>query len=296
MNSAQIRREMTAAVDHRLDDLLAGAPSEARPDRLIGAMRHAALAPGKRLRPMLTMLIAESGGATRASALDVGCAGEMVHAASLILDDLPSMDDARTRRGRACAHIAFDEATAILAATALLNKAYAVIARAPDVAADIRLEIVALLSDAIGESGLIGGQYGDLFPDAEARPVAIAEIYARKTGALFDFAMMSGAALSGMSESSRAALKTVSRHLGLAFQIHDDLLDQSATCGEAMKDVRQDDAKTTYLGACDPADLKIRIAKRKGAAMSALSEAGLAAEIFEGLVAEQFDLAIARAR
>jgi geranylgeranyl pyrophosphate synthase len=117
---------LRARVDRRLAELAPA--SGTAPDRLVEAVRYSLLAPGKRFRPMLTLLAAEAFGASEGAALDAACAFEMIHAASLILDDLPAMDDAGLRRGLPTIHRAFDEATAILAGVGLLNQAYAVIA------------------------------------------------------------------------------------------------------------------------------------------------------------------------
>ncbi len=168
-NAAYLQRleALRAGVDRRLAEL-APRPGTA-PDRLVEAVRYALLAPGKRFRPMLTLLTATQFGATENTALDTACAFEMVHASSLILDDLPSMDNAGLRRGLPTIHRAYDEATAILAGVGLLNQAYAVIAADPHLTGELRAEIAGRIAGSVGFSGLIAGQAQDR---ARTRPAA----------------------------------------------------------------------------------------------------------------------------
>lgn len=285
--------DLVSDINNRLVDLTGafGPPDST----LARAVSHALLAPGKRLRPIITMLLASNDPDKNRAALDAGCACEMVHAASLILDDLPAMDDAMLRRGVPCVHVAFSESVAILAATALLNQAYSVIARLPDISAEKRIELVGLMTDAIGVGGLIGGQQADLQHDEETGRQEILSRYERKTGSLFEFSVMAGAIIRGMNENERNALKTVSHHLGIAFQVHDDLLDATADITETKKDCGKDLDKTTYLASKTPDEIRQRMMNRKGDAMSALSKVPVE-EAFHHLIAEQFDLAISRAR
>ena len=148
----------------------------------------------------------------------------MVHAASLILDDLPCMDDADLRRNQPTTHIAFDESTAILTATALLNRAFGALSRLEQVTPERRIEMIDLLSYAVGSKGLIAGQMADLANTDQGTSIAeIERLNTLKTGALFDFSVDAAAILSGMRASQRDALKDFSYHLGLAFQLLDDL-------------------------------------------------------------------------
>src|SRR6201996_7900882 len=170
-------------VDRRLAELIPGASEE--PGRLGEAAHYALLAPGKRFRPLLTLLTAEAFDAPIAKALDVACSMEMVHAASLVLDDLPSMDDARLRRGRPTTHRVYGEADAILASVGLLTRAFGVIAGADCLDPGDRTLLVVSLAEAVGFSGLVAGQALDL---AERnRPRTVAELDAlnhRQTGGL----------------------------------------------------------------------------------------------------------------
>ena len=182
--AAAITVSMTDAV---LDRLLAAPPDlEAR---VYEAMRYSALAPGKRLRPLLVLASARLFGVARRSALQVAAAIEMVHAYSLIHDDLPAMDDSDLRRGRPTCHKEFDEATAVLAGDGLLTMAFEVLAH-PDTHGDsaVRCELVAALATAAGAAGMVGGQMIDLI--AEKQPLdiaAITRLQRMKTGALIAF-------------------------------------------------------------------------------------------------------------
>jgi geranylgeranyl pyrophosphate synthase len=210
------------------------------------SMAYTALAPSKQVRAVLVMLCAELCRGSAERAVPAAAAIELVHAASLILDDLPSMDDAPLRRGRAANHRTFGEATAILAAFGLLNLAYGEIARAYDPALSARM--TAVVSDAVGPSGLIGGQALDL--DATDRQISfetLEQIHRGKTGALFVAAATCGALTAGAAAEPIGALAAYAKNLGLAFQIVDDLLDVSGTTADTGKAVRADARKTTFV-------------------------------------------------
>jgi geranylgeranyl pyrophosphate synthase len=182
--------------------------------------------------------------------LPAGCALEMVHTASLILDDLPSMDDATSRRGRPACHVAHGEATAILAAFALLNRAYEVLADGwpggPD--AGTRGELAGELARAVGLSGMIAGQAEDLAATDRALDFSSLEfIHRHKTGALFMASAAVGAAAARASAAERDALVAYAKNLGLAFQIVDDLIDVAGDAAVAGKDVGKDVKKTTFV-------------------------------------------------
>lgn len=218
------------------------------PARLHEAQRHALLSPGKRFRPLLCVFVAKGAGFDGDASIDAGCVAEMVHAASLILDDLPCMDDAALRRNQPSTHIAFDESTAILTATALLNRAFGVISKLKHVDAEKRIELVDLLSYAVGSKGLIAGQMADLAnTDSNVSIAEIERLNTLKTGALFDFSVEAAAVLAGSSAHQRAALKDFSYHLGLAFQLMDDVKDTVMNEVEAEKSVGRDIGKATIL-------------------------------------------------
>ncbi|MFI5118918.1 MAG: polyprenyl synthetase family protein [Thermoanaerobaculia bacterium] len=243
--------EVRAAVDARLPALLAaGAPAKDPGDPLPSAAGEALLSPGKRVRPALVVLSGELFGVPRPRLVDAGCAIEMVHAASLVLDDLPSMDDATLRRGKPALHMSHGEANAILAAVTLLVRAFGLIAEAglhprrgglPSSAA---LDLVSRLAESSGLAGLASGQALDLATDAASATFDRLEtIHARKTGALFVASAEFGAVLGGAREKELAAVRSYARNVGLAFQIVDDLLEQ-APAGESGKSARRAPAPT----------------------------------------------------
>jgi len=220
-----------------------------RAEAVEAAIETSLFAPAKRLRPVLALLVAEVLKGDPEAVLPAGCAIEMVHTASLILDDLPSMDDAQTRRGRPTCHVLHGEATAILAAFALLNRGFEILAcgweGGPDAAA--RCRVASELSRAIGTDGMIAGQSLDLqMTDRELDFPTLEFIHSRKTGALF----MAAAALGALSARARpaelAAVVAYAKNLGLAFQITDDLIDVTGGV-EAGKDLGQDVKKTTFV-------------------------------------------------
>jgi geranylgeranyl pyrophosphate synthase len=260
-------------VDRRLAELIPGPGEE--PGRLGEAAHYALLAPGKRFRPLLTLLTAEAFGAPISRALDVACAMEMVHAASLVLDDLPSMDDARLRRGRPTTHRVYGEADAILASVGLLTEAFAVIARAEGLAAKDRTELVAALTDAVGFSGLVAGQALDLAERNRPRTVAeLDQLNHRKTGVLMMAAAEAGARIGGASAAARRELGEFARRIGLAFQIRDDLIDAEDGVEHVGKDVGKDAGMTTVVSALGPRAAVAAIETHLAAADAALARAG----------------------
>ena len=238
--------DLRSAVNERLDSLVPA--SHRGPQRVNEAVRYALLAPGKRIRPLLTLLAAVDFGAAVADALDVACATEMVHTASLVLDDLPSMDDARLRRGQPTVHVQFDESTAILAAVALLNQAFATVTRAARLPAVTRLALVERLAAAVGFDGLVTGQENDLHDRGATATVARLEaLNHQKTSVLFEAALEIGARVAGAADRSIDELRQVAAHLGLAYQIADDLFDISVSVGPQSKDLHQDAGKPTVV-------------------------------------------------
>ncbi len=235
--------------DSVLDALLKAPPGlEAR---VYEAMRYSALAPGKRLRPLLVLASARLFGVARASALQVAAAIEMVHAYSLIHDDLPAMDNSDLRRGRPTCHKAFDEATAVLAGDGLLTMAFEVLSH-PDThgSPSVRCELVAALAAAAGSAGMVGGQMIDLIAETTTLGIgAITRLQRMKTGALIAFACEAGPILAKAPHELRLALRGYAHNLGLAFQIADDLLDVEGSAEETGKPVGADAAagKATFV-------------------------------------------------
>lgn len=260
-----------ALVERRLAQLL---PAEGQaPVGLTGAARYAVLATGKRFRPMLTLLVARDFGAAEGAALDAACAYELVHTASLILDDLPSMDDASLRRGVATTHRAFDEASAILAAIALLNRAYGVIADDAGLTDAVKVELTARLSECVGFRGLTAGQARDL--DRRGKSLSNDEIDLlnhQKTGVLLVAPAQAGALIAGADGASLAAIGEFARRLGLAFQIRDDILDAEGSAAEG-KDLGKDAGMPTLVTSLGIRGARQAMAGYLDAARDALSEA-----------------------
>ena len=214
------------------------------------AMRDSLQAPAKRLRPILALLVTEVLRGDPDAVLPAACSVELVHTASLILDDLPSMDDAAARRGRPACHLAHGEANAILAAFALLSRAFEILAEGwpggPD--AGVRALIGRELSRAVGPEGMVAGQAEDLAMTDRAVDFPTLEfIHSRKTGALFTAAAALGALGAEASASEKAAVVAYAKNVGLAFQIVDDIIDATLGAAEAGKDVGQDAKKTTFV-------------------------------------------------
>ena len=245
------------------------------PPRLADAIRYALLAPGKRLRPGLVLMAAEASGGTIESAMPAAVAVEMIHAYSLIHDDLPAMDDDDRRRGRPTVHIRFDEATAILAGDALQAEAFRhLLTRIAD--PRLAAEAGSVLAAAAGASALVGGQAEDLAAESggEQTLQRLESIHRRKTGALIAASVDLGAILGNATESTRGTLRHYAEALGLAFQVVDDLLDLTADEAAMGKRVGKDAdrGKLTYPGL-----LGVEGARRKaqGLIESAWSEAAL---------------------
>jgi geranylgeranyl diphosphate synthase, type II len=269
-----------ARIDRRLPELLP--PPGVRPAPVHEAMHYALTGAGKRLRPVLTLAVADLFGARAEPVLDLACAVEMVHACSLVLDDLPQMDDAALRRGRPTVHRAFGESVALLAALALLNRAYALVAEAAHRLSPRRYtaeDVVHHLAAAIGSDGLIGGQALDLLASPEETSLEVLEyIHSHKTGALF---MAAGELGAMAADARRRDLEIVARfakNLGLAFQISDDLLDELGTPEETGKDTGKDERKVTFVKLLGVAGAQALAAELLGFAVESLAPLGRKAD------------------
>jgi geranylgeranyl diphosphate synthase type II len=202
-------------------------PGDGAPEMLCAAMRHVLFPGGKRLRPALALAAAEAVGAPPERAVPAAVAVELVHTYSLIHDDLPCMDDDDERRGRPSVHVAFDEATAVLAGDALLTAAFGVLAQGADEgSAASRLAAVGDLARASGARGLVGGQVDDLrFDPGETAIEKIESVHARKSAALIAASIAGGARLAGADAVTVERLRRCGEAVGVAFQIADDVLD-----------------------------------------------------------------------
>ncbi|AHL77096.1 geranylgeranyl pyrophosphate synthase [Stutzerimonas stutzeri] len=242
----QTVRALRAQIDERLNEWLPQTP----PSDVLGtAMREGTLASGKRTRPLLLMLALKDLQDEPAVAvgLDLACALEMVHAASLFLDDMPCMDNAELRRGRPTIHRQYGEDAAVLGSVALLSHAFSIVASPQDIAADIRNQLVRLLAQATGSQGLSRGQFHDLREGKQARPLeAITQTNCLKTCPLFTAAVEFAALLAGASATRTYHLSGFANELGQAFQLLDDLADQLSP-QQIGKDAGKDAGKSTVV-------------------------------------------------
>jgi farnesyl diphosphate synthase len=256
-------------------------PADRIPARLHEAMRYAVLGGGKRVRPLLAYAAAEAAGGAAAegprnAAHVVALAVEFVHVYSLIHDDLPCMDDDVLRRGKPTVHVAFDEATAMLAGDALQAEAFRVLAEAP-LATELRVQLISMLAHAASTSGMCGGQAIDLA--ATGRQLTLAELeqmHRMKTGALLSAAVRMGALACSANAATAAAVDIYARAIGLAFQIVDDVLDVEGTAESlgktAGKDAREN--KPTYVSVLGLEQAKARAAQLRREAVAALVPLG----------------------
>ncbi|WP_296254218.1 MULTISPECIES: polyprenyl synthetase family protein [unclassified Pseudomonas] len=235
--------QVRASIEKRLDELLPDNGNER--DLVALAMRESTLAPGKRMRPILLILAAEGLGHNGSCGLDLGCAVELIHAASLVLDDMPCMDNASLRRGRPTVHLKFGEDVAILTAVALLSRAFGVIASISDLSPAVRTQLVELAANAVGMQGLVRGQYQDLRDGQQSRgPEEIAMTNNLKTGVLFGAIVDMAWLISNREENVRPTLQAFAMELGQAFQMYDDLRD---CWPDSDKDQGKDAGKSTFV-------------------------------------------------
>ena len=250
----------------------------AEPLRLHQAMRYAVLDGGKRIRPLLCYAAGEAAGAAPAVLDQVALAVECVHAYSLVHDDMPCMDNDVLRRGKPTVHVAFGEATAMLAGDALQAEAFALLGRAP-VDAATRLALLQELAEAAGPRGMCGGQAIDLeAPGANLDLAWLERMHRMKTGALLRAAVLMGARAGGAGAPVLAALERYAAAVGLAFQIVDDILDVEGSSAQLGKTAGKDEAqhKTTYVPLLGLAEARSRATHLRQAADAALDEPALA--------------------
>lgn len=255
------------------------------PAQLAEAIHYSLLAPGKRLRPLLVVLAAEACGGSLQAALPAACAVEMIHAYSLVHDDLPAMDDDDLRRGRPTCHKVYGEALGILVGDALQALAFETISR------DIRQPVIAVrmcqtLASAAGAAALVGGQVADLTVDADRADVsALKAIHRRKTGALLRASLVLGGLAAEATDEQLEALDTYGLHLGLAFQITDDLLDVRGDEAQLGKRVGKDTdrGKLTFPGLLGIDESERQAAELVREARAALAPLGPGAAPLEAL-------------
>ncbi|HHY73097.1 MAG TPA: polyprenyl synthetase family protein [Bacillus bacterium] len=219
------------------------------PEIIKESMIYSLKAGGKRIRPILLFATINAFGKPEESGLDVACALEMIHTYSLIHDDLPSMDDDDLRRGKPTNHKVYGEAIAILAGDGLLTHSFEVIANSKALSDSLKVKVIAMLAHAAGPSGMVGGQVADLLGENKLLTVPELEyIHEHKTGKLLRFAIVAGAVIAGATDEQQQCLDAFAKHLGLAFQIKDDILDIEGSVEQIGKPVGSDEgkAKSTY--------------------------------------------------
>ena len=302
------RQAVDRALDTYLPDVGAAAsatgfaPASRRaPSRVTESMRYSVFAGGKRLRPILTLAAAGAiaerlslpDAEAEALAMPVACALELIHTYSLVHDDLPAMDNDTMRRGRPTSHVVFGEGMAILSGDGLLTEAFALLAREPSQARSVgadelnrrKLQTVAVVADAAGAAGMVGGQAIDLDAAAPGSPpldaTALRDMHMRKTGALIVASALSGAIMAGATEALAEAIGRYGVEIGLAFQIVDDILDVEGSSAELGKTAGKDAAagKPTY-----PSIYGLDVSRRLAAecldrAIETLRRAGLGGQL-----------------
>ena len=249
-----VLRPELEAVEAALVRLL---PDDAWPERLHRAMAHAVFAGGKRIRPILARLSHRAAGGNPDAVTEAACGLELIHTYSLIHDDLPAFDDDILRRGRPTVHVAFDDATAILAGDALLTEGLLVLARYPEGSdwAPRRAAAVDLVAEAVSARGMVGGQMEDLEATGQVESreedpkIRLDRIHRAKTGCLLAASVELGAVLAGVNDQGRKTFADFGAGLGLAFQIADDILDATATADDLGKSPGKDAeaGKLTYV-------------------------------------------------
>jgi farnesyl diphosphate synthase len=285
MTFDQILKSFVNLIDSKLRDLLTHHNEKYHPpNELAEAMRYAVLGGGKRIRPFLVVQSAKLFGAPESKALTVAAAIECIHCYSLIHDDLPAMDNDELRRGRPTLHIAFDEATAILAGDALLTLAFEILSRPETHESDlVRIQLISGLAKAAGWEGMAGGQCLDL--QAENQQITdietIKQIQSMKTGALIRFACIAGAILANAPNEDRQALERYGNKLGLAFQLADDLLDIEGDIDRTGKATHKDvDAgKATIVSLLGPDQSRNLLGEIEASAIKDLSKFGEKAKV-----------------
>lgn len=252
---AAIRHEFEARMAQLLPDSANGS------DALTAAMRSGTLSAGKRMRPLLLMLVARDLGCASPALADIACAVEMVHAASLILDDMPCMDNAALRRGQPTIHVQYGEDVAILASVALLSRAFGVLAGAPGIPAAVRTRLVAKLAETVGTQGLVRGQFEDLRAGGQRSEQEIATTNELKTGVLLGVSVDMAAILAETDDCVAESLRAFALAAGHAFQIRDDFQDDvSMDSSVTGKDTGKDLGKATLTNVLGFEEARKRLA------------------------------------
>ncbi|MFJ7971464.1 polyprenyl synthetase family protein [Psychrobacillus sp. NPDC096389] len=248
------------------------------PEKLKEAMVYSLQAGGKRIRPLYTLAVLEELNVISEDAAIVASTIEMIHTYSLIHDDLPAMDDDNLRRGKPTNHVVFGEALAILAGDGLLTLAFGIIARLPNLSADQKIELIERLSYAAGAEGMVGGQVLDILGEGKSLTLEeLEQVHINKTGALLSFSILAGGIIANASEKIMKALQTYAFHIGLAFQIQDDILDIEGTSEQLGKTAGKDvlSEKNTYPSILTLIGAKEQLQKQYESAIIALEEVNM---------------------
>lgn len=258
------------------------------PASLKESMHYSLQAGGKRIRPILLLAVLHELGEDHPDALKVAASIEMIHTYSLIHDDLPSMDNDDLRRGMPTNHKVFGEAVAILAGDALLTYSFGLLARLNHVSSDEKVRLIDLLSVAAGAEGMVGGQVLDI--EGEEKKLSLEEleqVHRLKTGALLTYSILAGAILGQAKPEEMVALGKFGEHIGLAFQIQDDILDVTGTSQELGKTAGKDEssAKSTYPGLLTLPKAKEKLDFHANEALQAVSVLGGKTSLLEELTA-----------
>ncbi len=276
------------AIETALDRLLP--PESTPPRRIHEGIRYSVFAGGKRIRPALTMLTGEALGVPGSTLVEAGSALEMIHTYSLIHDDLPALDDDALRRGQPTLHKRYDEATAILAGDALLTLGLTTLATYPkDSSGENRRRAVEMVGTAVGTLGMIGGQVEDLEAEDEwpdDAPAVLEAIHRRKTGELLKSALRLAGIHAGASVGERRTLNELGDHIGLLFQIGDDILDVEGTSGTLGKTAGKDAAtrKLTYPGLYGLGEAKGMLVRTRDQALALLERLPSGGGLFPSLI------------
>lgn len=276
-----------AIVERRLDEYLK--PFKKQPPQINTAMRYAVLGGGKRIRPIMCILACRSAGGRTSAVYPIACAIELIHSFSLIHDDLPCMDDDDYRRGRLTCHKKFGEAVAVLAGDALLARAFEIISETAVVRPrqmSVIMKMAGELAHSIGTSGMMGGQVLDLLSEGKKVPVStVRRIHESKTGSLIRATLRFGGALGEAPPGMMRALTRYGDHIGLAFQIRDDVLGATSTLKQLGKrpggDARK--KKATYPGVIGLEESRAELERLGGLAKKECVRLGKHGSVFEEL-------------
>lgn len=264
--------DYTPKINDTLEMLLA--EDKGIPETLRASMSYSIRAGGKRIRPLLVLATLKDLNIEAPDALLIAASIELIHTYSLIHDDLPSMDDDDLRRGKPTNHKVYGEAIAILAGDGMQTLAFETLAKLPNTSAEKAIELVRLLAVASGANGMVAGQVLDLEGEGQRLSLQqLQEIHLNKTGALLSCCVESGAILAGLSGDKMKAIQHYAKHIGIAFQIQDDILDVTSTTEQLGKDAGSDESseKTTYPMLLGLEEAKQQLKKHHALAHESLS-------------------------